>query len=204
MTPSQAPADGRRAKQTSRRSLARSGDDGNSRKTVLMALAANAIIAVAKLAGGLISGSTALLAEAAHSLADTVNQAFLLASLRLAGREPTENQPFGHGRQRFLWTFIAAVAMFVAGSIFAVGYGVFELVRGPEEAGGFAVAWITLAIALAAEGTSWVRALRQTRDEARQAGKSIVRHVRESRDPSVKMVLSEDTAALAGIAIAAA
>src|SRR3954464_6361633 len=121
------------------RSLDRSRDAGGSRRTVLIALAANAIIAVAKLAGGLISGSTALLAEAAHSLADTVNQGFLLTSLQLAGREPTENQPFGHGRQRFLWTFVAAVAMFVAGAIFAVGYGVFELLRGPEDAGGFAV-----------------------------------------------------------------
>src|SRR4051812_1473747 len=97
-----------RAKQTSRRSLAHSGDDGDSRRTILVALAANALIALTKLAGGLISGSTALLAEAAHSLADTANQGFLLASLKLAGREPTENQPFGHGRQRFLWTFIAA------------------------------------------------------------------------------------------------
>src|SRR3954451_7693724 len=150
-----APTD-RRARQGSRRSVARSAEAGGSRRTVLIALFANAVIAVTKLAGGLISGSTALLAEAAHSLADTVNQGFLLVSLRLAAREPTEEQPFGHGQQRFLWTFIAAVAMFVAGAIFAVGYGTFELVRGPEEAGGFAVAWITLAIAAAAEGTSWV------------------------------------------------
>jgi divalent metal cation (Fe/Co/Zn/Cd) transporter len=93
--------------------------------------------------------------------------------------------------------------MFVAGAVFAVGYGAVELVSGAKEEGGFAAAWITLAIAVVAEGASWLRALRQTRGEADEAGKSIGRYVAESRDPSVKMVLFEDSAALAGIAIAA-
>jgi cation diffusion facilitator family transporter len=192
-------------RQTSRRSLARSREGvGASRRTVIIALAANAVIAVVKLAGGLVSGSTALLAEAAHSLADTVNQTFLLGSISLATREPTEQQPFGHGQQRYIWTFMAAVSMFVAGATFAVGYGVAELVRGGGEEGGFAVAWVTLVIAAVAEGTSWVRALRQTRGEAREAGLPLWRHVRQSRDPNVKMVLFEDSAALVGVAIAAA
>jgi cation diffusion facilitator family transporter len=194
-----------RPRQTSRRSLARSREGvGASRRTVIIALAANALIAVVKLAGGLVSGSTALLAEAAHSLADTVNQTFLLGSISLAAREPTEAQPFGHGQQRYIWTFMAAVSMFVAGATFAVGYGVAELVRGGEESGGFGIAWITLVIAALAEGVSWVRALRQTRAEARTTGLPLLRHVRESRDPNVKMVLFEDSAALAGVVIAAA
>jgi cation diffusion facilitator family transporter len=193
-----------RAQQVSERSLERVSDTGATRKTVIVALVANGVIAVTKLAGGLLSGSTALLAEAAHSVADTTNQGFLLASIALAQRPPNEERPFGHGQQRFLWTFLAAVGMFVAGAAFAVGYGIAELVRGGESAGGFAIAWVTLAIAFVAEGTSWVRALRQTRGEARQAGRPLLRYVRESRDPSVKMVLFEDTAALAGVAIAAA
>jgi cation diffusion facilitator family transporter len=191
------------AQQVSRRSVPSTRRAGASRTTVLLALAANAVIAVTKLAGGLISGSTALLAEAAHSIADTTNQAFLLASIALAQREPDEKQPFGHGRERYLWTFLAAVGMFVAGAVFAVGYGVIELVRGAEGESGFLVAWITLAIAVLAEGASWLRALHQTRAEAREAGKPLRQYVRESRDPSVKMVLFEDTAALAGVAIAA-
>jgi cation diffusion facilitator family transporter len=192
------------AQQLSRRSVASTREAGASRTTVLVALAANALIAVTKLAGGLVSGSTALLAEAAHSVADTANQAFLLASIALAQREPDTDRPFGHGRERYLWTFVAAVGMFVAGAVFAVGYGVMELLAGAESSGGFLVAWVTLAIALAAEGASWLRALHQTRAEAHGAGKPIWRYVRESRDPNVKMVLFEDTAALAGIAIAAA
>jgi cation diffusion facilitator family transporter len=186
------------------RSLERTRDSGGSRKTVLIALAANALIAVAKLAGGLLSGSTALLAEAAHSLADTTNQGFMLASIGLAARPPDEEQPFGHGRQRFLWTFLAAIGMFVAGAVFAIGYGVMELLKGGESSGGYAIAWITLVVALLAEGASWLRAVRQTRDEARAAGRPWREHVRKSRDPSVKMVLFEDTAALLGVVIAAA
>jgi cation diffusion facilitator family transporter len=193
----------RRARQLSRRSLDGEHEAGASRKTVLVALVANACVAVVKLAGGLLSGSSALLAEAAHSVADTTNQGFLLASIRLSRREPTEDQPFGYGQARFLWTFVAAVGMFLAGAVFAVGYGARELIAGATESGGFAVAWITLAIALGAEGTSWLRAMRQTRDEARGAGKPILRYARESRDPNVKMVLWEDTAALVGIALAA-
>jgi cation diffusion facilitator family transporter len=193
-----------RPSQVSRRSLERSREAGASRGTVLLALAANAVIAVVKLAGGLVSGSTALLAEAAHSLADTVNQTFLLGSISLAGREPTPDQPFGHGQQRFIWTFMAAVSMFVAGATFAVGYGIVELVKGGGGSGDFAVAWLTLGVAAVAEGSSWLRALRQTRREARDAGLSLYRHVRETRDPNVKMVLFEDSAALVGIAVAGA
>jgi cation diffusion facilitator family transporter len=189
--------------QVSRRSLPSTREAGASRTTVIIALVANALIAVAKLIGGVISGSTALLAEAAHSVADTTNQGFLLGSIALAAREPSERHPFGHGNQRFLWTFMAAVGMFVAGAVFAVGYGVIELLAGSKEKGGFAAAWITLAIALVAEGISWLRALRQTRGEAREAGRPVAQYVRESRDPSVKMVLFEDTAALVGIVIAA-
>src|SRR5919202_3092036 len=120
-------AAGGRAQQVSMRSLERDRASGDTKKTVVIALAANALIAVVKLAGGLLSGSTALLAEAAHSLADTTNQAFLLVSVKLSGRRPTEAQPFGYGHQRFLWTFMAAIGMFLAGAVFAIGYGVLQL-----------------------------------------------------------------------------
>ena len=168
---------------------------------MLSALGANATVTVTKLAGGLVSGSAALLAEAAHSLADTANQLFLLVSIALAAREPTPEQPFGYGRMRFLWTFVAAVAMFLAGAIFAIGYGVYRLISSVES-GGYLAAYITLGIALLAEGGSWIRAVRQTRSEADNAKLPLVEYVRESRDPNVKMVLFEDTAALLGIVIA--
>jgi cation diffusion facilitator family transporter len=177
---------------------------GASRTTVIVALVANAVLAAAKLAGALVSGSTVLLAEAAHSLADTTNQSFLLASITLSQREPSEDQPFGYGRDRFLWTFLAAVGMFVAGATFAVGFGIAELLGAGESAGGLMAAWITLAVSVVAEGASLARAAGQVRREARAAGKPPLRYARESRDPNVKMVLFEDSAALAGVAVAAA
>ena len=191
-----------RAQPISRRSLGRVRDAGESRRTVLIALVANATIALAKLAGGLLSGSAAMFAEAAHSLADTTNQAFLLVSIQLGKREPTPARPFGYGQERYLWTFMAAVGMFLAGAIFAIGFGGIELATGGGESEGFEVAYVVLALSFAAEGTSWVRAFRQTRSEAREAEKPLWHYARESRDPNVKMVLFEDTVALIGIALA--
>jgi cation diffusion facilitator family transporter len=196
--------EGPRAQAVSRRSQERARDAGDSRRTVLVALAANALIAVAKLAGGLLSGSAAMFAEAAHSLADTTNQTFLLVSIQLGKREPTPERPFGFGQERYLWTFMAAVGMFLAGAVFAIGFGTIELLTGGGESEGFAVAYVVLAISALAEGTSWVRAFRQTRGEARDAGKPFLRYARESRDPNVKMVLFEDSAALIGVTLAAA
>jgi cation diffusion facilitator family transporter len=191
-----------RAAWTSRRSVVRTQrTSGASRRTVLIAAAANAIVMVTKLAGGLLSGSSAMLAEAAHSFADTTNQLFLLVSIQMGSREPTPEQPFGYGRMRFLWTFMAAIATFLAGAVFAIGYGVYELLHG-EKSTSYLIAYVTLAIAFVAEGTSWIRANRQTRHEAAEAKLPLLRYVRETRDPNVKMVLFEDTAALAGLLIA--
>ena len=197
------PASGRRARQLSERSLERNRGGAESRVTVLFALVANIVVALVKLAGGLLSGSTALLAEAAHSTADSVNQVFLLISIELGKKAPTEQQPFGFGQQRFLWTFMAAIGMFVAGALFAIGYGTYELLEGGEPPGGFGIAWITLAVAGVAEGISWVRAIKQTRAEAAEAGKPLLRYTSDSRDPSVKLVLFEDTVAMIGMLFAA-
>jgi cation diffusion facilitator family transporter len=175
-----------------------------SRRTVVIALLANATIAVAKLGAGLVAGSAAMLAEAAHSLADTSNQVLLLVSLGLSTRPADASQPFGHGQERFLWTFVAALGMFFAGALFAVGYGLYELITGGGGSGDYLLSYAVLALALAAEGTSWVRATRQNRAEAHAAGRSLIDHVRRSRDPNVKMVFLEDSAALIGIALAGA
>jgi cation diffusion facilitator family transporter len=173
-----------------------------TRKTVLIAAAANAAIFLTKAIGGVISGSSALLAEAAHSLADTTNQCFLLFSLRLGEREGDETHPFGHGQERFLWAFMAATFMFFGGAVFAVGYGVKELLSAGGE-GSFAVAWVVLLVSGVAEVFSWVRAMRQARSEAKEAGLPFGQFIRESRDPTSKAVVFEDSAAVVGLGIAA-
>jgi cation diffusion facilitator family transporter len=188
----------------SRRSVPDEGKVAESRRTVTIALLANGVIAVAKLAAGLMTGSSAMLAEAAHSIADTVNQVFLRVSLSLSTRDPTPDQPFGYGQERFLWTLMAAVGMFLAGAAFAVGYGIYELLHPTTSGESYLPAYAVLGLSLLAEGSSWIRARTQTTAEARAAGRDLVDHLRRSRDPNVKMVLLEDTAALAGILIAAA
>jgi len=92
---------------------------GESRITILYALAANIVLALAKLVAGLLSGSAALLAEAAHSIADTVDQLALLFSLRMGRRPPDDEHQFGHGMERFFWAFLAAVWIFLAGAVFS-------------------------------------------------------------------------------------
>jgi cation diffusion facilitator family transporter len=175
-----------------------------SHKTVYLALAANAGIGVAKLAGGLISGSSAMLAEAAHSVADTTNQLLLLASLNKAERQPDDTHPFGYGKERFFWSFLAAVCIFVSGAVFSVFEGVHRIVAGGSEDGGVGVAFAVLALALVLEGSSLIRAARQTRSEAERNRRSFARHIRVSRDPTTKTVVFEDSAAVIGVLLAAA
>src|SRR4051794_9457079 len=174
-----------------------------SHKTVYLALAANAGIAVAKFAGGAISGSTAMLAEGAHSVADTTNQVFLLASLNLAGREPDADHPFGYGKERFFWSFLAAVFIFVSGALFSIYEGVHRMLSGEKPGKDVAVAFVVLAVGLVLEGTSLARAANQTRAMAQRKRRPFRRHIRVSRDPTTKTVVFEDTAAVAGILLAA-
>jgi cation diffusion facilitator family transporter len=176
---------------------------GESKKTVLVAVGANATIAVVKGIAGIASGSSALLAEAAHSLADTTNQLLLLVSIGLGERPPDEEHPFGYGKERFFWTLLAAVMIFLAGAVFSIGEGVLNLLRGGGETS-FSLAIATIAFAFLAEGASFARASRQVLAEAREAGVPVAKFIRQSKDPTVKAVVSEDATDLVGLLLAAA
>src|SRR5215208_8041757 len=108
----------------------RSAALGESARTILIAFVANVVIAAAKLIAGLLSGSVALLAEAAHSFADSVNEVLLGVSLRHAKRSPDAAHPLGHGRARFLWAFVAALASFLIGGCLSIGLAIWELLAG--------------------------------------------------------------------------
>jgi cation diffusion facilitator family transporter len=179
----------------------REGMNSESRKTVLIALAANALIGIAKLAAGLLTGSAAMLAEAAHSVADTANQLFLLASLSFSERKPDADHPFGYGKERFLWSFMAAIFIFVSGALFSIYEGVSRLLHGSAEAS-YTAAYIVLVLGIVLEGTSLLRAARQTRDDAARTQRRVRHYVRTSRDPTTKTVLFEDSAAVTGLLIA--
>jgi cation diffusion facilitator family transporter len=173
-----------------------------SKKTVLAALFANLAIAAAKTFAGLIGGSAAMLAEAAHSFADTMNQVFLLVSLSLGDREPDEEHPFGYGKERFFWALMAAVFIFVSGALFSLWQGVHRLLSSETVEGGYPLTYGVLVFALVADGISWWRAAHQVRHEASAAGKPVRAHVQESNDPTLKTVLFEDSAAVTGVLLA--
>ncbi|WP_405697299.1 cation diffusion facilitator family transporter [Streptomyces sp. NBC_01185] len=168
--------------------------DRRTRVTVLVALAANLVIAVAKAVGGLLSGSPALLSEAAHSVADSVNEVFLLAALRRSNRPPDARHPFGYGKERYFWSLLAAVGIFVVGGCFSFFQG-FEALGsdGQESPDGYTVGLIVLGVAFLAEGGSLVRALLQLRREKGAA-----------RDPALRTVIAEDSTAVLGVLLAMA
>ncbi len=184
---------------------ARSTGHGETRSTVLVALAANLVIAVAKTAGGLFSGSSALLSEAAHSVADSMNEIFLLTSLRRSRQEPDADHPFGYGKDRFFWSLLAAVGIFVTGGCFSFFQGVEAFGSHESESRiGFLVGIAVLVVSLASEGTSLLRAVLQVRSEAREAGRGLLRQIRRGDDPALRTVLAEDGTAVIGVLLAIA
>nr|WP_241842591.1 cation diffusion facilitator family transporter [Streptomyces sp. TSRI0107] len=170
--------------------------DRRTRVTVLVALAANLVIAAAKTIGGLIAGSPALLSEAAHSVADSLNEVFLLAALRRSRRPADRRHPFGYGKERFFWSLLAAVGIFVMGGCFSVFQGVEALTKGTEERlGGYVAGLVVLGVALLAEGASLLRALHQLRRQGVADG---------LRDPALRTVVAEDGTAVLGVTLAIA
>jgi cation diffusion facilitator family transporter len=180
-----------------------SADQGSeaTRRTVIIAGAANLLVGLAKLVAGILSGSSAMLAESAHSAADTLDQVFLLMSLRQARRPATRDHPFGHGQERYFWSLLAAFGIFVAGGGFSVFEGVLALTRSQRESP--LIAYAALAIAFVAEGGSFARAYWQVRREARQRHQDVLAHVESSPDITVKVALFEDSAAVVGLVFAA-
>lgn len=175
----------------------------DSTGTVLVAAAANLSLAAAKLAAGLASGSSAMLSEAAHSVGDTVNEVLLLVAIRRSHRPPDRNHPFGFGMERYFWSLLAAVGVFVLGAGFAAYQGVTELLEGGEHARSVGWAFLVLGAAFVFEGTSFVRAVWQLRRDARRAGVGWRQHLQGDADPALRAVVWEDGAALLGLLLAA-
>jgi cation diffusion facilitator family transporter len=174
---------------------------GESTLTVLVALAANGLIAVAKFVAAAITGSSAMLAEAFHSLADTGNEILLLVAQRRSARPPDAEHPRGYGREAYFWALLAAVGVFVAGSVVALREGWQELVA-PTEATSYAVAYVVLAVSLVLELVSLRQAWLQLRGEARRRRRQLLQHVMLTSDPTVRAVFAEDSAAVIGNVIA--
>ncbi len=168
-------------------------------KAVIAAFLANVAVAIAKFVGFLFTGSSSMLAESIHSVADTGNQGLLMLGSKRAKREPTPEHPFGFGRERYFWSFIVAVVLFLLGGVFALFEG-YEKIAHPHEIESAPIAIGILLVAMVAEGLSLRTALRES--AADRHGRSLPSYIRRTKSPEFPVVLLEDAAAITGLALA--
>jgi cation diffusion facilitator family transporter len=169
--------------------------------SVLVALAANTTIAVAKATAAALTGSPALFAETLHTVADAGNEVLLYVAIRRSGQPADASHPFGYGPERYYWALLAAIGMFVVGGAVSIWDGIHALMHPPE----LTVFWVgvaVLAISLALDGTSRVVAGRQLRLQAARRQLSLRQFLRETPDPTVLTVFLEDTIDLLGAGLA--
>ena len=174
-----------------------------SLRTVVVAVAANLLIAVAKGVAALLTGSAAMLAETAHSVADTVNEVLLYVGVRSGARPANQRHPFAYGKAGYIWSLLAAVGIFVVGGLFAIAVGVQTLLH-PEPVTNVAVGVAVLLVSAGLEAMSWRTAHRQLRAEAAARNLDLGEYLVTSSDPTPAAVFLEDSASLVGIALALA
>jgi len=172
-----------------------------SSKAVVTAIFGNSIVTIAKFIGFSFSGSSALLAEAVHSLADTANQCLLYLGLKRSQRKADTHHHFGYGQERYFWNLISAVTIFFLGCAYTIMHAVEQIQHGhsPE------ISWIpfaVIAIAFIVEGYSFFVALKEFLRQSKDAGKSFRQYLVETRDPTTLAVLIEDSVAMLGLVFA--
>ncbi|HTQ48467.1 MAG TPA: cation diffusion facilitator family transporter [Polyangiaceae bacterium] len=172
----------------------------DSRKVVIAALAGNVAIAGCKFAAAILSHSTATLAEAVHSVADTGNQVLLLVGMHLAMRPADERFPFGRASERYFWPFVVALLLFSLGGAFAILDGIDHLLHPAHELYNLVWSYAVLGISLLFEAISFAVAFGEFRKLT--GGRSLKRTLLEGRDPTIPLVLAEDSTAMAGLLLA--
>lgn len=171
----------------------------SSRKVITAALVGNALIAITKFGAALITGSSAMLSEGIHSVVDTGNQVLMLYGLRRAKKPPDSRFPFGHGKEVYFWSFVVAILLFALGAGVSIYEGVHRIME-PRPLRNVLVNYVVLALAMAFEAVAWTFAFREfTRRKGRLG---YVEAVQRAKDPSVFVVLFEDSAAMLGLVAA--
>ncbi|GAA1569612.1 cation diffusion facilitator family transporter [Dactylosporangium maewongense] len=173
--------------------------DGGSTKAVVTALAANLGIAVSKGVAAFITGSSSMLAEAVHSLADTTNQALLLVGGRRSRREADEAHPFGYARERYIYAFIVSIVLFTLGGLFALYEGYQKIVH-PHELTTPLVAVVVLVIAIGLESYALYTAAKAA--NAVRGSKTWWQFIRHAKAPELPTILLEDAGAVTGLVVA--
>jgi len=171
----------------------------SSRKVIYIALAGNCLIAITKVVAAIMTGSSAMLSEAIHSGADTGNELLLLYGLRRAKMPADKDFPFGHGKEIYFWSFIVAILLFAGGAGLSLYKGIDQLAS-PMPVRHSYVNYCVIGLALIFEGTSWHFALKAF-DRSKGAW-GYIQAVLRSKDPSIFIVLLEDSAAIISLLIA--
>ncbi len=174
---------------------------GGSTAVVVVALACNLGIAVAKFAAAAWTGSSAMLSEAIHSLVDTCNQVLLLYGIKRAARQPDATHPFGHSRELYFWSFIVAILLFSLGAGAAIYEGI-EKIRFPHEIQDAYVLYIVLGVSIVLEGISSWKAISELKTDPVARTLGLFAALKSSKDPTLFAIVLEDLAALAGLVIA--
>jgi cation diffusion facilitator family transporter len=160
-------------------------------------------IAITKAIAAYVTGSGALVAETAHSIADSLNQILLYVGIRRSVQPPSDKHPLGHGKERYFWALIVALFLFFGGGIFSM-YEAYERLIHPQELAAVWVGFVVLGLSMVFEAFSLSVAVREVRHAAREEGIPVRRFLEQLRDPALRTVLYEDGAALAGLLAAIA
>ena len=174
---------------------------GESRRVIIAALLGNTLIAVTKFVAAALTGSSAMLSEGIHSLVDTGNQVLMLHGLRQARKPPDARFPFGHGKEIYFWSFVVAILIFALGGGISIYEGIAHL-RHPRVIENPLINYAVLGLAVLFEGAAWLFAFRAFRQTKGRWG--YIEAVQRAKDPSLFVVLFEDSAALLGLLVALA
>ena len=170
-----------------------------SKKVIYAALVGNTLISITKFSAAAMTGSSAMLSEGIHSLVDTGNQFLLLHGLRQAKKPADENFPFGHGKEVYFWSFIVAILIFALGGGISIYEGISHI-RHPEPMSNPMINYVVLSLALLFEGAAWLFAFREFNQVKGKWG--YLEAIQRAKDPSIFVVLFEDSAAMLGLLVA--
>lgn len=171
----------------------------NSKKVIYAALVGNSLISITKFMAAAMTGSSAMLSEGIHSLVDTGNQFLLLHGLKQAKKPADENFPFGHGKEIYFWSFIVAILIFALGGGISIYEGI-NHIRHPEPMSNPMINYVVLSLALLFEGAAWIFAFREFTLVKGKWG--YFEAIQRAKDPSIFVVLFEDSAAMLGLLVA--
>ncbi|HFD79453.1 MAG TPA: cation transporter [Gammaproteobacteria bacterium] len=171
----------------------------SSKKVIIAALLGNSLVAATKFVAAAVTGSSAMLSEGIHSVVDTGNQVLLLYGMKQAQKPPDEEFPFGHGKEVYFWSFVVAILVFALGAGVSIYEGIKHLLA-PSVIEDATINYIVLALALLFEGAAWLFAFREFSHSKGKWG--YLEAVHRGKDPSVFVVLFEDSAAVLGLLVA--